>query len=216
MYTLTQKLDFKYHIRQINAKLSRGLFILRKSKNILTEKALKSLYYSLFHCHLTYGILIYSCVNKSSLQGLIKKQKAAVRILANAKYNSHTNPLFSSLKILPFESLVEYFSLQFFYDYKNNKLPRSFNAYWQTIGEFNNRYPLRNANEYVIPRYRTTQVSLFPKWNLPKLWNEFDDPNNIKLLMSRNMFNVTLKKFLINRIPLECLIANCLICQNII
>ena len=210
------KLDCKYHISQINAKLSKGLFILRKSKNILSEEALKSLYYSLFHCHLTYGILVYTSVCKSSLQGLIKKQKAAIRILANTKYNLHTNPLFSRLKILPFESLIKYFSLQFFFDFRTHKLPRSFDNYWLTTGESNERYPLRNANEYVIPRYRTNKISLFPRWSLPRIWNEFDDSENIKSSLSRNVFNVKLKKFFIASTPLECLVENCPICQNLI
>ena len=208
------KLDFKFHIAHLNQKLSRGLFVLRRSKNLLCEKALKSLYYSIFHSHLIYGILVYTCVCKTSLQGIIKKQKAAIRILANAKYNDHSSPLFKSLKILPFEALVDYFSMKFFFNFKNNHLPRSFQLCWSTVGETNNRYPLRNANEYVIPRYRTTQINLFPLWSLPRKWNEFDDPQNIRNLLSRNMFNVTLKKALLNRIPLECTTENCPICQN--
>ena len=33
-------LNFKYHIEQINTKLSKALFILQRSKNILTPEAL--------------------------------------------------------------------------------------------------------------------------------------------------------------------------------
>ena len=41
-------LNFKFHIDQLNKKLSKSLFCIRRSKNILTEKALKTLYYSTF------------------------------------------------------------------------------------------------------------------------------------------------------------------------
>ena len=207
------KLDFKFHCKQINLKLSRSLFILRQCKNILTEKAMKALYYSTFHCHLTYGILIYTCVCKSTLQGIIKKQKAAIRLITNSRYNDHTKPLFKSQKILPFESLIQYFGLKFFFDYKINMLPRSFSNTWHTVGEINNRYPLRNAHTYVIPRFRTIRISQFPLWSLPRIWNDFDDPENIKSFTSRNMFSYSLKKILINRIQTDCSIINCRICQ---
>lgn len=207
------KLDFKYHISQLNTKLSRSLFILRRSKNFLSEKALKALYYSTFHCHITYGILIYSCVYKSSLQAIIKKQKAAIRILAKAKFNAHTSPLFKTLKILPLESLIDYFSLQFFHDFKIGLTPRSFHNCWQTVGQVNNRYQLRNENEYVVPRFRTTQIRMFPLWSLPSKWNELDN-TELKSLVPRNSFNVTLKKSLLNSLPSECTIENCQICIN--
>ena len=37
-------LSFKFHISQLNLKLSKSLYILRKSKNILSKEAMKSLY----------------------------------------------------------------------------------------------------------------------------------------------------------------------------
>jgi hypothetical protein len=45
-------LNFKYHVEKLLSKLSRALYTLRSVKNVLTPKSLKSLYYSLFHCHL--------------------------------------------------------------------------------------------------------------------------------------------------------------------
>ncbi len=49
------ELNFKYHIRTICAKILRALYILRTCKNLLSQKALKTLYYGLAHCHLVYG-----------------------------------------------------------------------------------------------------------------------------------------------------------------
>jgi hypothetical protein len=53
-------LNFKYHVQQLSAKLSRALFQIRRVKNILSSDALKILYYSLFHCHIVYAIEIWS------------------------------------------------------------------------------------------------------------------------------------------------------------
>jgi hypothetical protein len=90
-------LNFKHHIDYINKKLSRALYSLRSVRNILPEKSMISLYYSLFHCHLVYAIEIWSTASPSLIQPLIKKQKAAIRIISNKKYNDHTEPLFKNL-----------------------------------------------------------------------------------------------------------------------
>jgi hypothetical protein len=55
------ELNFRYHINQICSKISRALFMLRRCKNFLSAQSLKILYYSLIHCHLIYGIKIWSC-----------------------------------------------------------------------------------------------------------------------------------------------------------
>jgi hypothetical protein len=47
-------LTFKFHIQQISSKISRSLFILKRAKNILSKNSLRTLYFSLIHCHLTY------------------------------------------------------------------------------------------------------------------------------------------------------------------
>jgi hypothetical protein len=54
-------LNFKFHVQQLSLKLSRALFQLRRVKNVLSEDALKTLYFSLFHCHLVYAIEIMEC-----------------------------------------------------------------------------------------------------------------------------------------------------------
>ena len=54
---LDQFLNFKYHINKISAKLSSALFCIRRCKHFLTKAALKTLYFSMFHCHLIYALL---------------------------------------------------------------------------------------------------------------------------------------------------------------
>jgi hypothetical protein len=101
-----QNLNFKYHISQVKKKLSNALYSLCSAKNIFSEKYLKTLYYSLFHCHLIYALEIWSSASNSSLQPLITKQKIAIRLIAGKRYNDHTEPLFKQLSILLFTDLV--------------------------------------------------------------------------------------------------------------
>ena len=195
-------LNFKYHISQIHKKLSKALFILRRAKNVLTPRALKALYYSTFHCHLTYGNQIYSSADPGSLKGLKILQKKAIRCISNATYNAHTAPLFKKLNIMPLETSIKYNKLQMMYDFKTNCLPRSFDNKWHTVQHLTNRVS-RNSMNFHIPYFRTKLVSRLPKWCIPDIWNSFETIE-IKALTSRSQFNKKLKKQLLNELVIEC------------
>ena len=107
------QLTFKDHIKNVNSKISTGLYFLRSARHILNEKSLKYMYYSLIHSHLKHAIHIYSCAIDSLLKTLFIKQKNALRIITNSKYNAHTEPIFKNLSILPFPKLCEFFKIQF-------------------------------------------------------------------------------------------------------
>ena len=50
-------------------------------------------------------------------------QKRAVRIIENAKTDSHTNPLFFKYKILKLNDLTDFNQTTFVYNYTKNLLP---------------------------------------------------------------------------------------------
>jgi hypothetical protein len=58
------QLNFKYHINLLANKLSKSLYMLRSVKNVLTFKALKSIYYSLFYCNLIYCLPVWCSANQ--------------------------------------------------------------------------------------------------------------------------------------------------------
>jgi hypothetical protein len=82
-------LNFKYHVQQlpVSAKLPRALFHIRRVTNILSSDALKTLYYSLFHCHIVYAIEIWSLASKNLINDIFLKQKAVVRTISGSNYN---------------------------------------------------------------------------------------------------------------------------------
>ena len=51
---LDDHLSFNAHFNSLHKKLSRSIFIMNKLKHFLPLRILKSIYYSTFHCHLTY------------------------------------------------------------------------------------------------------------------------------------------------------------------
>ena len=201
------QLNFNYHIKLISSKLAKTLYILRSSKKFLTPKALKSIYYSLFHSHLIYALPIWSCTSQSNLTVISRLQKAAIRIINLSKYNAHTEPIFKLLNILPLESLIKFFNLQIMQHYHQGFLPSSFSAVWLTNQERRNedgrneelRISLRNNEQLNIPFTRLTTSMKFPLVNLPKTWINFS-VENIKILRNKLEFNIKLKKHFLDEL----------------
>jgi len=62
-------LNFQFHTKHLTSKIANSLFVMRSIKNTIPTGSLKTLYYSLVHSHLMYGIHIWSvasadCINK--------------------------------------------------------------------------------------------------------------------------------------------------------
>jgi hypothetical protein len=112
--------------------------------------------------------------SNSLIDDLFIKQKAAIRIISNTKYNSHTAPLFKKLNILPVRMLIQLHLSKIMFFYKNNMLPPCFENTWLT-GMEQNRISggplLRNADVYTIQYARTDHLRRFPLHTVPEAWN---------------------------------------------
>ena len=120
-------------------------------------------------------------------------QKNAIRILNSAKYNAHTEPLFKSCDILPLNSLIEFFQIQFFHNFIIGELPTSFDNYW--LRNEDRRFAgavLRNSSEFHTPHSRLSTTDKIPRQSFPRLWNSFDN-ENIKSIAKKNLFNLNFK-----------------------
>ncbi len=119
--------------------------------------ALKSVYYSLIHCHLIYVIQIWSCTASVYYSDLVTKQKNAIRIISLAMYNTHTESLFKNLKIHRLPDLIKIFMLQFVQRFIHGYLPLSLSNMWITNGDRRNQEQiaegafLRNDSDLYIP-----------------------------------------------------------------
>jgi hypothetical protein len=193
-------LNFKYHISQISKKLSHALYSLRSVKNIFSEKYLKTLYFSIFHCHLIYAIEIWSSTSTSHLQPLITKQKAAIRIISGKRYNDHTEPIFKALSILPLTDLITHANLKLFHSYVYNYIPFALNNTWiqNRHNRDNDDRQLRNDNDFFVPRFRTDFLARLPLFNLPKTWN--DTPILLTSTSHKLTFSTQTFKYLLDQL----------------
>jgi len=210
-------LNFNYHIQLLCSKLAKSLYILRTSKNFITNRASKLIYYSLFHSHLVYCISIWSCTTVNNLNRIKVMQKSAIRILDNVAYNSHTEPIFKKLEILPFEKLIIFFNLQFAHLYLLKQLPFSLRETWSLYPNLNNGIPineiqLRPRGTFRLNFTRLATCERFPFYNLPRLWNNFPDLD-IKNSTTKTEFSRKLKKYFLSELAIN-VVCNRLLCPT--
>jgi hypothetical protein len=127
-------------------------------------------------------------------------QKRAIRIITDSPYNSHTEPLFKQLAILPLPDLIQFSKLQYMQRFIQNFLPKSFNDVWtrntiRQIGE--NSITLRNNPNFVLPFSRIHSFDKSLLCELPKCWDSFPD-ESIKIERNKLIFDFKLKKYFLD------------------
>ena len=122
---LDGNLSWNSHLTELSKKLSCAVGMLHKMKNLCSTETLKSIYYALFHAHLSYGISVWGLSKYTAKICLL--QKRAIRAISKADFLAHTGPLFKELKILKLSDqyLVNLASLMWDYDHEEN--PSSLN-----------------------------------------------------------------------------------------
>ena len=56
---LDESMSWKNHVTNLQSKLAKSTYIINKVKHFLPKQTLKTLYYSLFHSNMTYGIMAW-------------------------------------------------------------------------------------------------------------------------------------------------------------
>ena len=187
---------------------------MRSAKNILNQKALLTIYYSLIHSHLIYAIQVWSSCSTSDINSLYKLQKQAIRTIHNLKYNGHTESFFKKSKILPLPMLIEFFKLQFMNIFVQGFLPQLFANEWSFNMQrsINHSYHLRNEDDIFVPFARTTFVSKSPYHSFPQAWISFDCPS-IKIQREKLIFNKMMKMYFCDKLSSNYR-CNRLLCPN--
>ena len=97
---IDSKCTWRAHATAVTLKLARGIGVLNLVKHILSTKTLLMLYYSMLYPHIYYCLIVWGCAAESVLHCLRVVQKRAIRLICNAEYNAHTQPLFARLNLL--------------------------------------------------------------------------------------------------------------------
>lgn len=119
---LDNKLSWSNHISYIHSKISKGLGIIKKVRNILNKSTLTQLYYTFLYPYLSYCNIIWGRAAKIYINQLLLLQKRAVRIICNAAYLAHTDQLFAECKILTIVDINVYLVCIFMHKWNNRSV----------------------------------------------------------------------------------------------
>jgi Reverse transcriptase (RNA-dependent DNA polymerase) len=169
---LDEHLSFNANTDLLLSKLSKASFIINRSKNFLPKSSLLTLYYSLFHSHLSYCPTIASCTSKANVERIFRAQKRVIRVITHSRMRDHTEGLFSELGILPYPKLVLQSKLHFMHSFHFSYAPPSFDNTWITNANHHPGVELRNGEDYYIPRPNLTLFTRLPLYSFPSAWNE--------------------------------------------
>lgn len=197
---IDENLSWKQHVAFLNNKISRTLFIIKQVKHFLPCESLMTLYYSLIESHLSYGILAWGNASESIKHRTIILQKRALRVINKASYNSHTDPLFKSSKILKLNDLYEHKVILFMHDFITNKLPSSFNSIYIFNHDLPHSRVTRQSNHLYEERCLSKFSQYLPLYYFPKIWNKWTGvillANTSRSKLKRNIKATQLQKYL--------------------
>jgi hypothetical protein len=158
--TLDSSLTWKEHVHKISFKISRITAVMNKLKHFLPSSILLKIYQSLIAPHINYGILAWGFHNKK----LFKLQKKAVRIVAKAPYNGHTDPIFKCFNILKVSDICALHELKFCFKYENNNIPPYFYSIFNKNSDIHN-FNTRHTDNFQLPLIRHSFVKTTIRYN---------------------------------------------------
>jgi hypothetical protein len=185
---LDENLNLNAHYTNLRNKLSRALFFLRRARNFLPERALLTLYYSLFHCHLLYCPVILSTAAITNINSICTLQRKAIRIITKSHRRADTTPIFKDLQILPFNELIKFSKCMLMHSIHYN-YNQNFTNVWTRNNQRNHDINLRNDDEYYLPQVNKEFFRRSTLYSIPNTWNALGD---IKFQQNRTTFKINL------------------------
>ena len=145
---LDNKLDWKGHITELSKKLSRAVGLLYKIRNLCPQSVLRSLYFSLFNSHLSYGLVLWRNANRIYIDKIKSLQRRALKsiVFKNNENDIDVNMIHSDLKILNIDHQHQVQLSSLMWDYDHDTLPPSLKAYFKRANLIHN-YSTRAASK---------------------------------------------------------------------
>ena len=186
--TIDHKLKFTDHIYFVCKKLSKTVGILYRLKGFVPCNVLVSLYYSLAYPYLLYANVVWGGTCQVHLEPLVILQKRIIRIVTNADYYAHTEPLFKTSSILKISDLHNFLLAQYMYRRR---------LCGDDMFEVSHEHDTRGRNNAQQVFQRLTQTQLSVSFAGPRVWNSL--PPNIQNSATLGMFKRLVKEYYLAR-----------------
>jgi hypothetical protein len=160
---IDENLSWDNHINHVVNKMSAGLYAMRQMYKICSSETLLTVYYSLVHSHLAYGISLYGGTTTKNLKRILLQQKRAIRIMFNLKRKDSVKNFFTNLEIFTVFGLYIFETIIYV---KKEIIPADING---KIHSYNTRFN-RHVDQHNLEFYKK-KTSFIGKqffYHLPK------------------------------------------------
>jgi len=207
--TLDRFLNWQKHVSVVASKISKIIGILKQLRHYFPPYIMKVIYDSLISCHIKYGLLVWGETDER----IAKLQKKAIRVVANTKFNAHTDPLFNRFGILKIHDDKKVQELALLYKIRKGKVPKYFSSGFISATQANHGHQTRNTQLLAYPRFRHEFMRKQLKYSITKTSNESPARYLDKILThSLKGFITYIKNDIINNYPITCTVTNCYVC----
>lgn len=184
---IDENLTWTDHIEDLAAKVSSGLFAIRRIVQIANIEASLSVYYALIESHLRYGIVLWGSCSIENRNRIFKLQKRAIRYICGVSSDTHCKEYFIKLKVLSLPSL---------YILEACLLAKKNLNVLTKVGD-KHSYNTRFRNILLTQQHHTTRFEKKPSYKGTKFYNKL--PGYIREAATFNIFKNQLKKFLLEK-----------------
>lgn len=101
-------LHWKEQIQKVCKKLAFSCFTLTKARSFFPCSMLRSLYFTLFQCHIIYCTEAWGLTYETYFTPLYRLQRRALRIISFSAFNRPVNTIFKEFRVLSFSTIREY------------------------------------------------------------------------------------------------------------
>jgi len=169
---IDNKLSWKEHITYICNKISKGIGIVRKVKDLLNKQTLLTLYYTFIYPYLTYCNLVWGRAANVHLSRLFLLQKRIIRIVCKTSFFAHSEPLFKTCKVLNIYQINKYITGIFMFKYDKGLLPNIFDNMFSRQIDVHS-HSTRNRETFTLPICRTQSKMNSICYYGAYFWNNF-------------------------------------------
>ena len=210
---IDNKLDWKTHIANKSNQIVKVVSILARLKHTISTTVLKTIYTSLILPHLMYGISAWGNVSNDEMKRITILQKKAIRHVCNARYNSHTSPLFKKLALLNINDLYRHSCCMIYFKIKKKIINHPYFCNLLVTNSMIHNYETRQQQNIHCMNIRTNLEIQTLNRKISTIWNNLSNELKHNTHISHFTFSKKLKTNFIALYKEQCLKQNCPVCK---
>ena len=161
---LNTRLTWHTHVSEISKKISRAVGIIKKMQWIFPTEILLAIYNALVLPHINYCILSWGADSNT----IFILQKKAVRAIASAGYNAHTEPFCKLYNLLKIEDIYKFRLLVLYHNISHLKTRQYLEIFLPNTSQGNIHYAMRNPR-LQLPVHLHEFIKTTCRYQLPTL-----------------------------------------------